>query len=391
MTTTVLCGTLIDGTGADPRQGVALEITDGLVTRIGPRAGARTAGATVIDLGDATVLPGLIDCHEHFGIDIGDEKAQCLEPLEYIVIRSVNNARTILAGGITTMRDVGEKGQVGQMMKRSIAEGLIPGPRVLTAGQPIMRTGGHGWYLGREVDGADALRRAVRDEIKAGADLIKLIVSGGVATAGSNVLAPEYSEEEVAAVVDEAHRRGRKVAAHGHGGEGVRMAVRAGADSIEHGAFLTLDDVQLMIEHGTYLVITAGIFYEIMADPQAPSFMKDKLGRAMDDFHTMLGRTKGTGLKVAVGTDENHGRLWREMKTLVDVGYEPMDALLAGTKHAADLLGLTDCGTLETGKRADLIAVAQDPLGDFERLSTLELVMKGGTVQLSRGAWQTAA
>lgn len=362
---------------------VAVHIEDGRIQSIGPREQAGPAnGAQVIDLGDMTVLPGIIDCHDHFCIDIGDEEAQGAEPVEYLAFVCAKNARNILRAGVTTVRSVGEKGLLGPMVRRAISEGVIQGPRVITSGRLIVRTGGHGWFIAHEADGPDGLRAAVREEVKRGVDLIKIMVTGGVSTTGSNVLAPEFTDEEVRAVIDEAHRRGRKVAAHGHGGPGVASAVRAGVDSIEHGIFLTQDDIALMIEHGTYLVVTAGVFHEILRNPHVPPFMKAKLTDAESGFMQMLESTVGSGLKIALGTDENHGKVYYEMQVLRRAGYSPMDALLAGTRNAADLCGQADnIGTLEPGKFADLIAVQGDPLADPGVLDDVRFVMKGGKVE----------
>jgi imidazolonepropionase-like amidohydrolase len=325
MTQIIHCGTLIDGTGAEPRQNVVIRIDGERISHIGPRDAVNGTAQDdqVIDLSTMTVVPGLIDCHEHLGIDIGDEEGQCAEPLEYIAVKATNRARWILRSGITTIRNVGEKNLIGPMLKRGIEEGLIPGPRMLTAARNICRTGGHGWFLGVQADGPDALRAAVRTEVQHGADLIKIMVSGGVSTKGSDIRAPEFTEEEVHAVIDEAHRRGRKVAAHGHGGPGIASAVRNGVDSIEHGVYLTMDDVRLMAEHGTYLVVTAGVFLEILADPTIAQFQKDKLTDAKDQFFALLRAARGSGLKIAVGTDEIHGKLWQEMQILVSCGYTP--------------------------------------------------------------------
>jgi len=388
MSVLLYCHSLIDCTGREPMRDVAVCIEDGRIKSIGPREqGRATDSAQIIELGDMTMLPGIIDCHDHFCIDIGDEEAQGAEPAEYLAFVCAKNARNILRAGVTTVRSVGEKSLLGPMVRRAISEDIIQGPRVITSGRLIVRTGGHGWFLAHEADGPDGLRAAVREEVKRGVDLIKIMVSGGVSTSGSDVLAPELTDEEVYAVVDEAHRRGRKVAAHGHGGPGVAAAVRAGVDSIEHGIFLTQEDVDLMIEHGTYLVVTAGVFHEILHSPQVPAFMKAKLADAEAGFMRMLESTVGSGLKVALGTDENHGKVYYEMQILRRAGYTPMDALLAGTRNAADLCGLAnDIGTLEPGKFADLIAVKGDPLADPGVLADVPFVMKGGKIEFDRRA-----
>lgn len=387
MNQAIVCDQLIDGSGRDPVRDAAILISDGVITAAGPRNSVDIPrGAEVLDWSGATAMPGLIDCHEHLGIDLGDEEGQLEQPVEYTVARCVRTARLIIGCGITTIRDCGERGIVGPVMKRAIDDGVVPGPRVLAAGRNICRTGGHGWRMGREADGPDGLRAAVRLACREGSDLIKIMASGGISTAGSTVLAPEFTDAELAAVMDEAHRRGRKVAAHGHGGPGVAAAVRAGVDSIEHGLFLTMEDVALMVTHGTYLVVTAGSFYVIRDDPAVPQFQKDKVGSAIDAHREMLSRTVGSGLKIAVGTDENHGKLWFEIQLLHEVGYEPLAAIAAATSAAADLLGLADrIGTIEPGKVADVIQVDGDPLSDLTRLKDVRAVLKGGVAQPTDG------
>lgn len=378
-----MCDQLIDGTGRDPvRDGVIL-FDDGVVTAVGPRSAVRIpSDAEVLDWSGSTATPGLVDCHEHLGIDLGDEEGQLDQPVEYTVARCVRTARLIVSSGITTIRDCGERGIVGMVMRQAIADGVVPGPRVLAAGRNICRTGGHGWRMGREADGPDGLRAAVRANCREGADFIKIMASGGISTHGSTVMAPEFTDEEFAAVVDEAHRRNRKVAAHGHGGPGVASAVRAGVDSIEHGLFLTGDDVALMTVHGTYLVVTAGSFYVIRDSPDVPQFQKDKVGGAIEGHRRMLAGTVGSGLKVVMGTDENHGNLWFEMQLLREVGYDPLEVISAATCRGAELLGIGDqVGTLAPGKAADVIAVPGDPLDDLLAFKSVANVLKGGVAQ----------
>jgi imidazolonepropionase-like amidohydrolase len=219
-----------------------------------------------------------------------------------------------------------------------------------------------------------------------GADVIKIMASGGISTAGSTVMAPEFTDEEFAAVIDEAHRRGRRVAAHGHGGPGVRSAVIAGVDSIEHGLFLDDEDVATMVDHGTFLVVTAGSFFVIRDDPAVPQFQKDKVGGAIDQHLAMLGRARSVGLRIAVGTDENHGKLWFEMETLVSVGYSPMEVIRAATADGAELLGIADdVGTLTPGKVADLIAIEGDPTADVSAVRNVQAVLRSGIPQLVDG------
>jgi imidazolonepropionase-like amidohydrolase len=384
----IVCDRLVDGTGADPVLDAVVIVEDGRIREAGPRASVSTpADASIVDWTGLTAMPGLIDSHEHLGIDLGDEEAQLEQPVEYTIARCVSTARTVLRAGITTIRDCGERGIVGPTMKRAIADGIVPGPRVLAAGRNICRTGGHGWRMGLQADGPDGLRAAVREVCRDGADFIKIMASGGISTAGSTVMAPEFTEAEFDAVIDEAHRRGRKVAAHGHGGPGVASAVRAGVDSIEHGLFLTDEDVALMTSHGTYLVVTTGSFVVIRDNPEVPQFQKDKVGDALTDHMAMLGRTREAGLKIAVGTDENHGKLWFEMQALNEVGYEPMECIRAATANGADLLGLSDTiGTIRQGLVADVIGVDGDPTTDVAAVREVRAVMKDGWLQLANGA-----
>lgn len=381
--TAIVCDQLIDGSGRDPIRDAAILVENGLISQVGTRASVTVPrDAELLDWSGTTAMPGLIDCHEHLGIDLGDEEGQLAEPVEYTIARCVRTARLIIGSGITTIRDCGERGIVGPVMKRAIDDGVVPGPRVLAAGRNICRTGGHGWRMGREADGPDGLRAAVRLACREGSDFIKIMASGGISTAGSTVMAPEFTDEELAAVMDEAHRRGRKVAAHGHGGPGVAAAVRAGVDSIEHGLFLTTDDVELMAAHGTYLVVTAGSFYVIRDDPEVPQFQKDKVGNAIEAHRQMLAGTVGSSLKVVVGTDENHGKLWFEIGLLNEVGYEPLDAIAAATSRAAELLGLADrIGVVAPGLQADIVSVTGDPLADLGRLRDVRAVLKGGVAQ----------
>jgi len=379
----IVCDQLVDGTGREPVRDGVVVIERDRITAAGPRSEVRIPReARVLDWTGATAMPGLIDAHEHLGIDLGDEEGQLEQPVEYTVARCVRTARLVVAAGITTIRDCGERGAVGTIMRRAIDDGIVPGPRVVAAGRNICRTGGHGWKMGLEADGADGLRAAVRQLCREGSDVIKIMASGGISTAGSTVMASEFTDEEFEAVIDESHRRGRKVAAHGHGGPGVAAAVRAGADSIEHGLFLTDDDVALMAAHGTYLVVTAGSFYVIRDSPTVPQFQKDKVGSAIESHRAMLSRTRGTGLKIAVGTDECHGRLWFEMQLLHEVGYDPLEAIAAATSSGADLLGIADrVGTLEAGKLADIIAIPGDPLLDLTLIEQVSAVLKGGVAQ----------
>ncbi|MFD5123598.1 amidohydrolase family protein [Streptomyces sp. NPDC058385] len=380
----IRCGTLIDGTGADPRSDVEIEVVDDMIHEILPAGSSNLPDASVVDLSDLTVLPGLFDCHEHLGLDFGtDEYEQAMEPIEYYAAKSAINAERILRAGITTVRTAGDKGNTGTVIKRAINDGIIAGPRLMTARRLVARTGGHGWFIGREADGPYGFRAAIRDEVRLGADVIKIMVSGGAATEGSDVLAADMTDEEIVAAIDEAHRLGRRVMAHGHGGPGVRTAVQAGVDSIEHGLLLTKDDLTLMAEHGTALVSTAVYGMRVVSGTvnTIPQHVIDKLQPTVMDALETLRFAATLPLNVAVGSDTLHGAVWEEMDVLTRYGFSPMAALQAGTINGAKICGLDSrLGTIEATKIADIIAVEGDPLQNFSTLAHVPFVMRDGQI-----------
>jgi imidazolonepropionase-like amidohydrolase len=374
--------TVIDGTGADPRKGQDVIVANGLIEAIVPRGTADVDGVEVIDLAGMTMVPGLIDCHEHLGLIFGeDEMEQGLDAPEYYAIKAALHTQQILKAGVTTVRTAGDSGNTGSLIKRALKHGIIDGPRLVSAHRLIARTGGHGWAVGREADGPWGLRAAIRDEVRLGADVIKIMVSGGAATVGSNVYAPDMTDEEIEACIDEAHRLGRRVMAHGHGGPGIAVAVRAGVESIEHGHLLTKEDYDLMKEHGTYLTATSAYGVEALQMPTIPEYVKEKLRGVIDGALESLRYAAEIELKVAVGTDSLHGQVWKELDLLTKYGFTPMEALRAGTHNGADLLGMGDkVGTIEVGKIADLIAAPGNPLDDFSVLDAPPFVMRDGQV-----------
>ncbi|AZS48006.1 metal-dependent hydrolase family protein [Microbacterium oxydans] len=380
----IRCGALLDATGAHPREDVDIEVAGDTIVGIVPRGQGSLQDAVEVDLSGMTVLPGLVDCHEHLGLTFGeDEQEQGAEPTEFYAVKSAISAEKILRAGITTVRTAGDKGNTGTVVKRAIAEGIVAGPRLFTARRLIARTGGHGWIVGREADGPWAIRAAIREEVKLGADVIKIMVSGGAASPGSDVFAPDMTDEEILAEIDEAHRLGRRIMAHGHGGPGVQVAVRAGVDSIEHGLLLTREDLDLMVEYGTTLVSTNVYGLRVVEDPPAgiPQYVIDQLKDTVLGALETLRYAATLPLRVAVGTDTLHGLLWEEMRVLSEYGFTPMEALRAGTINGAELCGAGDkLGTLEVGKTADIIAVVGDPLSDFSVLESVPFVMKAGTI-----------
>jgi len=354
------------------------------------------AGAEVIELGDRTLLPGLIDCHTHLNSDLEGEwvRREVLETAADAALRGAKNARTTLLAGFTTVRDVGAGGFADISLMKAIDAGWVLGPRMFPAGHAIGITGGHAdttGYIpgvlerGPEsgiADGVDEVVAAVRYQIKHGAKVIKTCATAGVLSFEGPVGAQQYSEEELAAIVTEAHRHGLKVAAHAHGTEGIKAAVRAGVDSIEHGSMLDDEAIALMKQHGTYLVPT-DYLTEAMDMARLPPPIKQKAQTILPLAQTSHSKAIAAGVKIAFGTDAGvfpHGLNAHEFETLGHRGMKPLDAIRAATVNACDLIGVTDRGSIAAGKLADVIAVPGNPLTDVTVLQRVEFVMKGGTV-----------
>jgi imidazolonepropionase-like amidohydrolase len=352
--------------------------------------------AKIVDLSNATVLPGLIDCHVHLTISpnlFGPAGLHLSYPRSALI--GARNARVTLEAGFTTVRNVAADGYADVALRDAINAGDIPGPRILVSGPALSITGGH-WdenYLAPQfafsndgvADGVDEAMKKVRENIKYGADLIKVMATGGVVTQGDNPALPQYSEEELKAIVETAHSLGRKVAAHAHAAPGVRNAVLSGADSIEHGSYITDEDVQLMKEHGTYLVPTVYLEDWLLQNMQSLGYTPDMMEKAkivIPIAHKNLSHAFKSGVKVAFGTDAAvypHGLNGHEFGKMVEMGLTPLQAIQAGTVNAADLLGWSDrVGTIEPGKFADLVAVGDDPIANVRVLENVRFVMKGG-------------
>ncbi|MBI4279555.1 MAG: amidohydrolase family protein [Armatimonadetes bacterium] len=384
MATLVVARYVIDGTGRPPIADGAVLIENGRITQVGKRSQVEMpAGAEVIDAGAWTVLPGLIDMHEHFGMDaMGNEDQQLRQPDADIAIQATRHARIALAGGVTTARIVGEINFIDVAYKRAIAQGTMVGPRVVIATRPLVATGGYGVFSGfAPADGPEEIRKMVRANIKAGADLIKMFVTGGgTYRTRATPLQHYYSYEEIRAAVEVAHAFGRKVAVHAQGGTGTRYAIEAGVDVIEHGHFLSDDEVALMAKHGTALVATNSIHLYPGVDWSAFPHVVEYRARVEEAAGQNIRRAKQHGVTYTVGTDAMHGLMWFEVGCAVRrAGLSPMEAIVAATKTAAEVCGLAEeTGTLESGKSADLIAVAGDPLEDIAALAAVRLVMKEG-------------
>ena len=361
-------------------------------------AGKIPAGAKTIDLSQSTVLPGLIDCHTHLTMtpyDSGLGGVRISYPR--MALTGARNARVTLEAGFTTVRNVGASGYSDIALRDAINAGDVPGPRMLVSGPPLSITGGHGdtnflapqfgWSDDGVADGVDGVQKKVREDIKYGADVIKFMATGGVLSEGDNPALAQYSEEEMKSIVDTAHSLGRKVAAHAHGSGGIKLAVLAGVDSIEHGSYINDEDIALMKEHGTYLVPTVYLEDWLLENVNGLGLtpnMIQKANTVLPIAQQNLSHAFKSGVKVALGTDAAvypHGLNAREFGKMVDMGLTPLQSIQAGTVNAADLLGWSDrVGTLEPGKFADIVAVDGDPMANVHVLEKVSFVMKGGAV-----------
>jgi imidazolonepropionase-like amidohydrolase len=389
-------------------------VTDGKIVAAGTSA-AIPAGAEMIDLGDATLLPGFIDAHTHLTMMYSEDyKQERLDPLEKTIAeRALDasvNARVTLMAGITTVRDVGSSDYLDVGLRNAIRNGKVPGPRMLVTVHALSATGGHCDFsqgfreglFGHEsgplegvVNGADQGRYAVRLDHKYGADMIKVCATGGVLSPTDDVDTPQLTQEELNAIVDEAHALRRKTAAHAHGAEGAKRAIRAGIDSIEHGTFLDDEALDMMKQRGTFLVPTLmakqGLQERIDKGIYIPPAILAKAKVAIASIHQTFQRALAKGVKIGLGTDAAvypHGRNVEEFHQMTDLGMKPIDALKAGTSMDAELLGLADkIGTLEAGKIADVVAVPGDPVQNIRQTEHVFFVMKEGVIYKNdRGA-----
>lgn len=396
--TVVHAGKMLDVKTGNTLSDPAIVIEDGKVVSVGPMSALKlTGGETRVELGSATVLPGLIDAHTHltYNPQFGYDSLAISIPREALI--GARNARVTLEAGFTTVRNVGADGYADVALRDAINAGDVPGPRMLVSGPPLSITGGHcdNDLLPYEyhstadgvADGVEQVQHKVREVIKYGADLIKVCATGGVLSKGDDPNASQYTLEEMKAIVADAHRLGRKVAAHAHGAQGVIWASEAGVDSVEHGHLMNDEAIATLKKNGTYLVPTLYLIdwqREHAAQADLPDFVKAKMEMVSKVAKQNIQKAMQAGVKIALGTDAAvypHGLNAHELAVYVGLGMTPLQAIQSATINDADLLGWSDkVGAIEPGKWADIIAVDGDPLRDVTTLQHVKFVMKGGEV-----------
>jgi len=391
MTTAFVNGVVFVGDGKVLEHATVLVEGDRIV-KIGKAKTAVPKGATKIYLDEGMLFPGFIDCHVHLCLDGSPDPMTTLlkDAVPTTTLKAGRLARKTLMSGVTMVRDMGGKDGIDLCLRDAIRSGMTLGPRMLVSRQMVCMTGGHGWQFGREADGPDEVRKAAREQIRGGADLVKFMATGGVLTPGVEPGAAQLTEEELRAGVEEAHKAGRKTATHAMGTQGILNALRAGIDSIEHGVYMNEEAISFMKKKGIPFIPTLSALYHIEnkgVEAGIPAYAVEKTLRVKPHHLNSIRMAREAGVMVAAGTDagtpfNEHGQNVGEMIFLVDQGYSPADALRAGTSVAARVLGVErDFGTVEEGKVADLVVVKGNPLEDMKALLTsVAVVMQGGKV-----------
>ena len=407
--TYIWCGTLIDAISNEPKTNMTIVVEKNKITAVESGFSKPGANDKSIDLKTKTVTPGWIDCHVHLEEETNPNRylqAFTLNPADYAFQSVVFADRTLMAG-FTTVRDLGGSG-VNISLRNAINKGLVKGPRILTAGKAIGSTGGHadptnGYRQnlmgdpGPEqgvVNSPEDARKAVRQRYKDGADLIKITATGGVLSMAKNGLNPQFTEEEIKAIVETAKDYGFKVAAHAHGAEGMKRAIRAGVNSIEHGTLMDDEAIELFKKYGTWYVPTLMAGRSVADSAKKPGYFPDVVAKKAIEIGSQLKATFAkaylAGVKIAFGTDAavfKHGMNWMEFTYMIEGGMPAIESIKAATMNAADLLGMKNqIGSIEAGKLADIIAVDGDPLKDPQVFGKVIFVMKDGVVYKLQGS-----
>jgi imidazolonepropionase-like amidohydrolase len=386
----IVGGKLIDGTGRQPIDDTVVVIEDNRISNVGKADAIPVPpGAEVIDVTGKTVMPGLINCHTHLCLDGSPDPVTALKNGSFTenVLRAASHAQTTLRAGVTTVRDLGGWEGVDLGLKQAINNGLILGPRMLVSGKVLCMTGGTAHIIGREADGPDEVRKGTREQLKAGVDCIKVMATGGVMTAGTEPGSAQLTLDELRAAIEEAEKAGVITAAHAHGTTGIKNAILAGVDSIEHGMFLDDESIDMMLERGTFFVPTLAVAYELITKgPElgVPEFMIERTRKFSDAHIDSFRRAREAGVRIAAGNDGGTpfncaDNLTCELERMVASGMSCSEALTTAHSTAAELLRLSDqIGTLEPGKLADLVVLDADPLVDIKAVRQVHMVIKAG-------------
>jgi len=401
--TIIYCGKLVDPKNLQVLTEMSIIVDGNKIAGVEKGYVSATKGDKVVDLKKLTVMPGLIDCHVHLEDEISPndfEKQFKLNPADYAFL-AMGNADSTLLAGFTTVRDLGGSG-VNISLRNAINKGLVPGPRVFTAGKALGSTGGHGDptnglrddLMGDPgpnvgvVNGVDECIKAVRMRYKEGVDVIKILATGGVLSLEKNGTGAQLNDDELKAIVATANDYGLKVAAHAHGAEGIKRAVSAGVASIEHGTYMDDEAMQLLKDHGTYFVPTITAGKSVADSAKIPGFFPTVIAGKAQAVGPLIQNTFAkaykAGVKIAFGTDAGvykHGKNWMEFVYMNEAGMPALEAIKSATVSAADLIGVGDkVGSIETGKFADIIAVEGDPVADIHAMGKVLFVMKNGVV-----------
>ncbi|MBF8191825.1 amidohydrolase family protein [Nonomuraea sp. K274] len=376
-------GGVFDGVSDGLRRGEGVLVADGRVVAVGPPSELAGRAGAEVDLGDRVIVPGFVDAHTHITIRPweGDQHGKMMQPPVWQTVRGVQNLQRMIQSGVTTAKIMTEPFGIDYEFRDAVASGEVVGPRLRVCGPGLSPPGGHGSAAGGAVAGVADLRAAVAERAALGADHIKIFTTGGVSSTSGSLGDSLYSPEEIAAIVDEAAKHGMKVSAHAHGGPGVSYAVQNGIHSIEHGGKLDAENLALMAEHDTWLVMTHSILFHPEGieggDAHEPAILtKVREARAYGEDH--VGNIRDAGIRIAVGTDSMHGLFGFELEWLVKHGWTPLEVLVAATSNGAALLGVDDLGVLREGARADLVVLDGDPLEDITAVYDVTAVYKDG-------------
>jgi imidazolonepropionase-like amidohydrolase len=372
---------LIDGLGSPPIKGGAVIIEGERILAVGTEEKIKVEGVTrTIDCSDQTLLPGLIDCHNHLSLDptLDNYLYRMNDSIPELSLRATTTMAVDLLSGVTTSRCLGDKGFLDVECKKAVHSGLMPGPRLLIATRGIRALHGHG-FVGYPFSGVEQIRTAVRENLAAGADVIKIFITGTLR--GPKGIPSYFSKEEIQTAVEEAHRVGIRVATHCIGGVGLEWALETGIDTIEHGYFLTDKEIDLLAKSNSWLVMTPSIFFTEARIRTLPPHLIEGHLQQRDEVGQRMKAAVKAGVKFAVGTDGMHAGLAQEIQYLMDFGATTSQALMAATRSAARVCGLEDSiGTLESGKFGDIIGVEGNPLKDIRVLKTVKTVISRGKI-----------